>query len=269
MMAQTAALLWRQVRPLQTGRLAAAATTPLRLRSGHRRGMTTAAETTKDEERFHWKDLPWQAISIGVGIGTLLYKTRKSEELELRRNNLAYVNSQLSQLYGPLYGNRLANHRSYKEALQGHDNLVKFLREAERKWRDPETTDEGVRLLTRWRKFLFYVMHPLDLKAEEIIRDNAHLFEHGVEEADLFRKFVFHVNYEKMIVANWQEKGEVLGSKEVFEERDFSRETNAGKSDLETFDMFGQVVKHVKETYEKLVERKKSLMREIEERGGH
>ncbi|XP_019639585.1 PREDICTED: uncharacterized protein LOC109481442 [Branchiostoma belcheri] len=262
-MAQTAALLWRQVRPLQTGRLAAAATTPLRLRSGHRRGMTTAAETTKDEERFHWKDLPWQAISIGVGIGTLLYKTRKSEELELRRNNLAYVNSQLSQLYGPLYGNRLANHRSYKEALQGHDNLVKFLREAERKWRDPETTDEGVRLLTRWRKFLFYVMHPLDLKAEEIIRHNAHLFEHGVEEAVLFRKFVFHVNYQKMIVANWQEKGDVLGSKEVFEERDFSRENNAGKSDEETSEMLIQVVKHVTETYRKVADIEDHCMKKL------
>ncbi|KAI8490278.1 hypothetical protein Bbelb_320160 [Branchiostoma belcheri] len=268
-MAQANALFWRQVRPLQTWRLAAAATTSLRLRSGHRRWMSTDLVTTKDKEWFHWKDLPWQAISIGVGIGTLLYQTRKNKELELRRNNLEYVNSQLSQLYGPLYGNRLANQRSYKEVLQGHDNLVKFLRVAERKWRNPETGEEGVRLLTRWRKFLFYVMHPLDLKAEEIIRDNAHLFEHGVEEAVLFRKFVFHVNYQKMIVANWQEKGEVLGNKEVFEEKDFSRENNAGKSDEQTFKMLVQVVDHVKKTYEKLVERKKSLVQEIKERGGH
>ncbi|XP_078586410.1 uncharacterized protein LOC144868281 [Branchiostoma floridae x Branchiostoma japonicum] len=267
-MAQRTALLWRQLRHLQTNRLVAATAT-LPLRSGQRRWMTTSSETSENEARFHWKDLPWQAISIAVGIGTLLYKTQKSEEMELRRNNLAYVNNQLSKLYGPLYGNRLANHKSYKEALQGHGNLVKFLQEAEKKWRDPKTRDEGARLLTRWRKFLFYVMHPLDLKAEEIIRDNAHLFEYGVEEADLFKNFVFHVNYEKLIVAKWQEMGEVIGNKEVLEEGDFSRERNGGKSDDETFQMHARVVRHVKETYEKLVERKRSLMREIEERGGH
>ncbi|CAH1256905.1 Hypp1753 [Branchiostoma lanceolatum] len=258
-MALSAALLWRHLRRLQTSRLAAAAST-LTHRSEHRRWMTTTAETTKDEPRFHWRDLPWQAISIAVGIGTLLYKTQKSEDLELRRNNLKYVNNQLSKLYGPLYGNRLANQMSYKEALQGHDNLVKFLQEAEKKWRDPETTDEGVRMLTRWRKFLFYVMRPLDLKAEEIIRDNAHLLENGVEEAELFVKFVFHVNYEKLIVANWQEKGEVIGNREVVEEGDFSRERNGGKSDDETFQMLTRLVRHVKETYEKLEERKKSLI---------
>ncbi|CAH1256946.1 Hypp1759 [Branchiostoma lanceolatum] len=267
-MALSAALLWRHLRRLQTSRLAAAAST-LTLRSGHRRWMTTTAETTENEARFHWRDLPWQAISIAVGIGTLLYKTQKSEEMELRRNNLKYVNNQLSQLYGPLYGNRLANQQSYNEALQGHDNLVKFLEDAEKKWRDPETTDEGVRMLTRWRKFLFYVMHPLDLKAEEIIRDNAHLLENGVEEAELFVKFVFHVNYEKLIVANWQEKGEVIGNREIVEEGDFSRERNGGKSDDETFQMLAHVVRDVKETYEKLVQRKRSLVREIEERGGH
>ncbi|CAH1239079.1 Hypp5705 [Branchiostoma lanceolatum] len=268
-MAQSAALLlWGKLRLLQTSRLAAAASTSA-LRSVHRRWMTTTAEKTKDEERFRWKDMPFQAISIAVGIGTLLYQNQKSEELELRRNNLAYVNNQLSKLYGPLYGNRLANQKSYKEGLLGRENLVKYLQEAERKWRDPETRDEGVQLLTRWRKFLFYVMHPLDLKAEEIIRDNAHLFEYGVEEAELFVKFVVHVNHEKLIVANWHEKGEVIGNKEEFEEGDFSRERNGGKSDGKTFQMFVQLVRHVKETYEKLVERKRSLVREIEERGGY
>ncbi|XP_066275223.1 uncharacterized protein [Branchiostoma lanceolatum] len=257
-MALSAALLWRHLRRLQTSRLAAAAST-LTLRSEHRRWMTTTAETTKDEARFHWKDLPWQAISIAVGIGTLLYQNEKSKDLELRRNKLKYVNNQLSQLYGPLYGNRLANQMSYKEALQGHDNLVKFLQEAEKKWRDPETTDEGVRMLTRWRKFLLYIMHPLDLKAEEIIRDNAHLLENSGVETELFVKFVFHVNYEKLIVANWQEKGGVIGNKEVVEEGDFSRESNGGKSDDETFQMLAHVVVHVKQTYKKLEERKKYL----------
>ncbi|XP_019616251.1 PREDICTED: uncharacterized protein LOC109463820 [Branchiostoma belcheri] len=215
-----------------------------------------------------WRDVPWQAISIAVGIMTFTYNYRETKKKETRRNKLNHINEQLSKLYGPLYGNRLSNRKSYLEAIEGQKNLRDYLHVAKSKWQNPQTKDEGIRMLTRWRKFLFYITHPLDLKAEETIRDNAHLFEYGVEEAELFQNFIFHVNYEKLIVASWREGEDVFGVKHAFSEEDFVRENNAGKSDDKTSKMLTDLVEHVRETYATLVARQQKLMREMDEASG-
>ncbi|CAH1244360.1 Hypp7281 [Branchiostoma lanceolatum] len=215
-----------------------------------------------------WRDIPWQAISIAVGIMTFSYNYRETKKKETRRNRLNHINEQLSKLYGPLYGNRLSNRKSYLKAIKGHTNLRDYLQVAKSQWQNPQTRDEGIRMLNRWRKFLFYITHLLDVKAEETIRDNAHLFEYGVEEAGLFQNFIFHVNYEKLIVASWREGRNVSGIKEAFQEEDFVRDNNAGKSDDKTSKMLTDLVEQVRETYATLVARQQKLMREIDEAAG-
>ncbi|XP_035692544.1 uncharacterized protein LOC118427014 [Branchiostoma floridae] len=219
---------------------------------------------------FSWREVPWQAISIAVGILTFTYNYRENKKKETRRNQLNHINEQLSKLYGPLYGNRLSNRKSYLEAIEGHKNLRDFLKLSKSHWLNPQRKEEGIRMLTRWRRFLFYITHPLDLKAEETIRDNAHLFEYGVKEAELFQNFIFHVNYEKLIVASWREgcDHDVFGTRKAFQEEDFARENNAGKSDDKTSKMLTDLVEHVRETYATLVARQQKLMREMDEAAG-
>eukprot|EP00058_Branchiostoma_floridae_P022735 XP_002608225.1 hypothetical protein BRAFLDRAFT_87879 [Branchiostoma floridae] len=135
---------------------------------------------------------------------------------ENQRNKLAHVNDQLAKLYGPLYGNRQATRRIYKKVLsedfykEGRKDytLQEYLEEARRRWvdSDEKTRVQGRRMLTRWRRFLLTIIHPLDEEAEKIIRANAHLIEDNETNADVFSKFVVHVNYEKFIVAKWMER---------------------------------------------------------------
>ncbi|XP_019637581.1 PREDICTED: uncharacterized protein LOC109479945 isoform X1 [Branchiostoma belcheri] len=210
-------------------------------------------------------DIPWPAFSSAVLIVTFFLNYLENKKKETRRNKLNHVNEQLSKMYGPISGYRLANRKSYLKAIGGYKNLREYLSVAESKWRDPKSRDEGTKMLKSWRRVLFHVTHPQDLKTEETIRHNAHLFEYGVKEAELFQNFIFHVNYEKLIVANWQERGDGFGINEPFGEEDFARENNAGISDDTTTKMLADMVTHVKETYDTLVVRKQKLMREMDE----
>ncbi|XP_078614841.1 uncharacterized protein LOC144883973 [Branchiostoma floridae x Branchiostoma japonicum] len=212
-----------------------------------------------------FQDIPWPAVTAAVGILKFAADYHEAKKKETRRNKLNHVKEQLSKMYGPIYGCRLSNRKSYIVAMKGYRNLRQYLEVAESKWRDPQSKDEGINMLKRWRRFLLHITHPQDLKTEDTIRHNAHLFEHGIKEAELFQNFIFHVNYEKLIVATWKERGNDLGLKEPFNEEDFARENNAGVSDDTTTKMLTDLVTHVKKTHDTLVARKKKLIREIDE----
>ncbi|XP_078670314.1 uncharacterized protein LOC144910762 [Branchiostoma floridae x Branchiostoma belcheri] len=239
--------------------------------------MATTTSAPGQEWEFPWREIPWQPIvtSLSIIVSTTVtliivcYNHRQNKKISALRNNLSFVNDQLAKLYGPLYGNRLASHKIFEEAIgelvdRETEGLVDYLIKA--RWIWEKNTTEGQRLLNRWRTFLYYVIHPLDLKAEEIIRDNAHLYEDGCP--DVFRDFIVHVNHQKFVVARWKksERGEKLDMDVEFSENDFSRDNNAGNS---TYRLFWTLEEHVTESYEKLVKRKRRLMRLIKESTGN
>ncbi|KAI8486000.1 hypothetical protein Bbelb_363210 [Branchiostoma belcheri] len=223
------------------------------------------------------------ALSGVVGL-VIDWRVRRAET---RRNQLAHVNDQLAKLYGPLYGNRLAISRAYDKVLskniktqKKYDDLKSYFEDARLEWQkrgwyerwrdDPSAVNRGRSLLTRWRRFLLYVIHPLDLQAEEIVRANAHLIDDSEKNAELFREFVFHVKYQTFIVAKWEDRRWVVGSRRNYGDGDFDLWSNSGMLEEDTAKfkkMLDDLENHVNETYKKLVKRQKQLMEGLEIEG--
>ncbi|XP_078669628.1 uncharacterized protein LOC144910411 [Branchiostoma floridae x Branchiostoma belcheri] len=210
---------------------------------------------------------------FGYGGTIALILTAVGMYFENQRNKLAHVNDQLSKLYGPLYGNRQATRRIYTKVLSGdfykegkdYGTLEEYLEVTRERWldSDEESKKRGRKMLTRWRRFLLTVIHPLDKEAEKIIRANAHLIEDSENNAEIFCKFIFHVNYEKFIVAKWVDRDFVVGFQEKYRDKDFDSWNNTGTLDKDTADsnlMLLELEEHVDETYKKLVKRQKKLM---------
>ncbi|XP_078587975.1 uncharacterized protein LOC144869019 [Branchiostoma floridae x Branchiostoma japonicum] len=227
---------------------------------------------SKQTPRWWWTP----AMSGLFGTTFLALLTAVGMYFENQRNKLAHVNDQLAKLYGPLYGNRQATRRIYKKVLsedfykEGRKDytLQEYLEEARRRWvdSDEKTRVQGRRMLTRWRRFLLTIIHPLDEEAEKIIRANAHLIEDNETNADVFSKFVVHVNYEKFIVAKWMDRDFVVGFQEKYREKDFDIWNNTGTMDIDpdsnnvAEETLLELEKHVNETYKELVKRQKKLM---------
>ncbi|KAI8485999.1 hypothetical protein Bbelb_363200 [Branchiostoma belcheri] len=190
--------------------------------------------TSNNTQARYWDLSRVTVLRILVGAGLVFVGQVidwRVRRAETRRNQLAHVNDQLAKLYGPLYGRSL---------------------------------------LTRWRRFLLYVIHPLDLQAEEIVRANAHLIDDSEKNAELFREFVFHVNYQTFIVAKWEDRLWVVGSRRNYVDGDFDLWSNSGilEEDTAKFKkMLDDLEDHVNETYKKLVKRQKQLMEGLEIEG--
>ncbi|XP_078669626.1 uncharacterized protein LOC144910410 [Branchiostoma floridae x Branchiostoma belcheri] len=246
--------------------------------------------TSNNTQARYW-DLPRVTalgILVGAGLGVVgLVIDWRVRRAETRRNQLAHVNDQLAKLYGPLYGNRLAMRMTYEKVLseniktqKKYDDLKTYFEDARKEWKkrcwyerwrdDPSAVNRGRSLLTRWRRFLLYVIHPLDLQAEEIVRANAHLIDDSEKNAELFREFVFHVNYQTFIVAKWEDRLWVVGSRRNYVDGDFDLWSNSGilEEDTAKFKkMLDDLENHVNETYKKLVKRQKQLMEGLEIEG--
>ncbi|XP_066276824.1 uncharacterized protein [Branchiostoma lanceolatum] len=185
-------------------------------------------------------------------------QTRRDQRLRAR---LDRVNEQLSKLYGPLYGNRLANHKAYAQALGTHSTLDSYLSDALQTWQMDRHT--GSMMLSRWRTFLFYIMYPLDLKAEEIIRDNIHLCEGHFPQG--FADFLFHTNYLRIVLSHWQlrKDGTLDTEIEYAQADDFYRENNGGFAFH--YPIFDQLDVFVKDTYESLLLYQQGLLGALKE----
>jgi len=61
---------------------------------------------------------------------------------------------QIKYLYGPLYGNRLVQEKTYRAVLGEHGGLKCYLKKAK------DTND--AEMLHRWRSFMYNVLYPLD-----------------------------------------------------------------------------------------------------------
>eukprot|EP00058_Branchiostoma_floridae_P022736 XP_002608226.1 hypothetical protein BRAFLDRAFT_87892 [Branchiostoma floridae] len=255
-----------------------------------------APATSARQARSRWWDRltvvgPLSVALLGLWIDWRVrqVENRKEEtrkKTETRRNQLAHVNNQLANLYGPLHGNRLATDMAYKKVLSKNrhtkmdyndpekEGLQTYLEDAkiewqkkgwlERWWNDPSAPNRGRSMLTRWRRYLLYVIHPLDLQAEEIIRTNMHLVDNSDEKnAELFQKFLFHVNYQKFIVANWEDRGFVVAVLENYRDGDFDLWSNSGILEEDTAflqEILPKLQTHVEQTYTKLVKRQQQLM---------
>ncbi|XP_019631869.1 PREDICTED: uncharacterized protein LOC109475603 isoform X1 [Branchiostoma belcheri] len=186
------------------------------------------------------------------------HQSRRDQRLRAR---LDRVNQQLTKLWGPLYGNRLANHKAYAQALGTHSTLDSYLNDSLQVWQMDRHT--GSMMLSRWRTFLFYVMYPLDLKAEEIIRNHIHLCEGHFPQG--FADFLFHTNYLRIVLSHWQlrKDGTLDTEIEYAQEDDFYRENNGGFTFH--YPIFDQLDAFVKDTYESLLMHQQVLMAALKE----
>ncbi|CAH1257429.1 uncharacterized protein [Branchiostoma lanceolatum] len=244
--------------------------------------------TIAPEQARGWRDL--LALVGYVSVPLLgLWVDWRVRKAETRRNQLAHVNDQLAKLYGPLYGNRLATRKTYEKVLSNNEKTKKdysdlglktYLEDAREEWQkkgwferwrdDPSAENRGRSMLTRWRRFLLYNIHPLDLQAEEIVRNNAHLIDDSEKNSELFRNFVFHVNYQTFIVAKWEDRGFVVAALKNYRDGDFDLWSNSGTLEEDTThlnQMLLDLETHVNETYKKLVKRQKQLMEGLEIEG--
>ncbi|XP_035674197.1 uncharacterized protein LOC118414325 isoform X1 [Branchiostoma floridae] len=200
-------------------------------------------------------------IATVAAVVTYCHSRQQARRDQRLRARLSRVNEQLSKLYGPLYGNRLANHKAYAQALGTHSTLDSYLNDALQTWQMDRHT--GSMMLSRWRTFLFYIMYPLDLKAEEIIRDNIHLCEGHFPQG--FADFLFHTNYLRIVLSHWQlrKDGTLDTELEYAQEDDFYRENNGGFAFH--YPIFDQLDVFVKDTYESLLLHQQGLLKALKE----
>ncbi|XP_076808430.1 uncharacterized protein LOC143451615 [Clavelina lepadiformis] len=196
----------------------------------------------------HW----WQTsnefkIITTIVIGAVswvvtLHFDRKHAKMDVQ---LEHVSRQIRDLYGPLYGNRLIQEKTYMAVMGEHGGLKNYLRKAQ------ETKDAD--MIRRWRSFVWNVLYPLDKQAESLICKNAHLIANS-EFPEAFDHFLTHLARLQFVMERWKNEDGVLESVKEFTEEDFLEKYNAsGERGIK------EVLHHVTEKYKELREIQKKL----------
>ncbi|XP_039274118.1 uncharacterized protein LOC120348069 [Styela clava] len=190
-----------------------------RLYSGSPSPKNSKSEDNRSKEKWWSISNEWKIITtIGIGIASWFVNAKQDRIHSRKQMKMNLVSSQLKELYGPLYGNRIVAETSYRAAMKEYGGLRNYLEQA-RKERDAE-------MIKRWRSYVWTVLYPLDEEAVDIICKHAHLIAEKdfPEEFDTFLK---HIARMRFVMEQWKnEKGNLESTKE-FTEDDFLEDTNS------------------------------------------
>lgn len=116
--------------------------------------------------------------------------------LALRKDQLDFVNRQLSELYGPLYVSCKAGHAAYYTLLSKLGRTKGIFEE------DVQPTEEEIREWYHWMKT---VLGPINDRREDLILRSCHLIrEEQIPECII--DFVSHVSAYRAVLAKWEKE---------------------------------------------------------------
>jgi len=204
-----------------------------------------------------------QAGPILVGVASWTFATLQQHNFEKRQAELNSLSEKIRVLYGPLHGNRLVYKSSYR-AITKQGDLRAWLKEAQ--------DTKNAEMIRQWRKFHLEVLHPLDLEAVRLIKENSHLFHQescGKINNDVpisFTDFIEHVSGAVYQMELWKNQVGALETNEQMSDSDFLVENNLVGFDCQKLNSpdYGPcgtcgITENVTETLKQLRDRKSEL----------
>jgi hypothetical protein len=128
-------------------------------------------------------------VTGGVGYGAGILQDYRTGEIE-------FVHQQIEKLYGPLFALSIASKRSA-------DELFLKLRPGKRRMFD-ETDPPNATQVETWRRWIKEVFHPMNVRMERAITENAQLIEGG-HIYPVFTDLILHVESYKATIAKWKD----------------------------------------------------------------
>jgi hypothetical protein len=117
----------------------------------------------------------------------------------IRKDELAFTNSQIEKLYGPLFALTQANDAAWREFV-AHDWRARgnpaFFNDS-----NPPTPAQ----VDVWRLWMTKVFQPLNIQMEQLIIANSQFIE-GNYMSDSFENFIAHTEGYKAIMSTWSDK---------------------------------------------------------------
>ncbi|XP_039255317.1 uncharacterized protein LOC120332178 [Styela clava] len=192
----------------------------------------------------------WKVACSFVVAVTSFFLNARYERIQVQKEiKLNRIQSQIKDLYGPLYGNRLVSDTSYRAVMKSHKGLKKYLSEARRK-KDAE-------MIHCWRSYVWNVLYPLDKAAVDLILNNAHLIAQG-EFPKEFEQLLMHAARMEFVMESWKNDDGALESAKRFDDDDYLEVSNASGLIFRT-----QILTHVKQKYDTLRDEQKQILLDI------
>jgi len=189
-----------------------------------------------------------QAVPILVGVASWSFTSWQKQKYERKQQELNQITEQIRNFYGPLSGNRLVYNSSYVCVTQcKHVSMHEWL-EAAQLLRDAQR-------IVKWRSFYLKTLHPLDVEAVKLIKDNTHLYYQN-ETPQCFDEFVRTVSGQVFKMKEWENQMGALEKATEMSEIDYLVGTNIVLHDYEHPD---SLTNHVSDVLQKLRERKQEL----------
>lgn len=132
------------------------------------------------------------SVAVALVAGLLTY--RNSRKLGLRQDQLARVNLQLEELYGPLFALSQASNAVWAAFRERHQHGMAYVADA-------DLTQEQRELWTHW---IANVFMPVNRRIFETIVSKAHLLEGDVMPQSLL-DFCAHVAGYEAVITRWAE----------------------------------------------------------------
>lgn len=168
-----------------------------------------------------------------------------AREAEIRARataeRVAHLNSQIRDLYGPLYARLIAGQEAWRSFEAEYAPMG-----GEAGYFAPGTlmTPEQ---LTRWQVWMEAVFHPNNQAMVRLILDNLHLVEGG-DLPEAFRRLISHVTFYDGIIAQWRDGELAMG---LIAPRDYTSVIDFPQAALEA---------SLRPTYEGLLGRRQRLL---------
>jgi len=160
--------------------------------------------------------LKGQSGPILVGVVSWTFATLQKHQFDTRQAEVASIAEKIRVLYGPLRGNRLVYRSSYA-AITQDEPLHQWLRKAEEM--------KNKEAIISWRKFHVSTLHPLDLEAVKLIKNNSHLIHKNCNPVE-FEKFITRVSGNVYQMETWTNDMGRLEKADQMDENDFLMENN-------------------------------------------
>lgn len=135
-------------------------------------------------------------VGLAIAVLTALFGYLMSYLDQHRKDQVAFVSTQIEKLYGPLFALVQANNTAWSHFRQSY-------------WNDRDDYfQKGVRLgpeeVELWRRWMRNVFQPMNIKMEAALVDNAQLLV-GDRMPPMFLQFISHVEAYKSVIANWKD----------------------------------------------------------------
>lgn len=141
-------------------------------------------------EKFISELLSYATIAA---VFSFLGKSLYALMIERRKANLAYINSQIEKLYGPLFILDNTGKTAY------HTFLKKISREGDPSLEQSLSEDE----LKEWVLWVEDIFMPINLEMENIIKQNSHLLNEK-DTPNPILDFICHVTVYKTVLKKWK-----------------------------------------------------------------